>query len=110
MKGSGKTRWPLTILLALWIVPTFGFILPCSAQGEESGQVDDSLPVEIQYMAFRPARWEEKALTEVVNERRNEGGLAFVYYTNTSDKPVRLRDWFMNERESGHFRLAYDIA
>jgi len=105
-----KTCRHITLPLILCILHIFAFFSPCSAQGEGSGQADKGLPVEIQHLAFRPARWEEKALTEVVNERRNEGGLVFVYYTNTSDKPVRLREWFMNEREGGHFRLAYDIA
>lgn len=69
-----------------------------------------SLPVKILYMAYRPATWEEKALTEEVNEKRNLGGLVFVYYTNISDKPVGLRDWYLNRKESGFFRIAGDVA
>jgi hypothetical protein len=69
-----------------------------------------NFPIEVQYISLRPARWEEKALIEDVNEKRNLGGLILVYYKNVSDKPVTLREWYLNKRESGHFRLAGDIA
>jgi O-glycosyl hydrolase len=106
-----QTQNRLTYMVIIFLaVALAGCFTPISAQEEVSNQVNNRLPLEIQYMAYRPAVWEEKALTEVVNERRNMGGLIFVYYTNTSDKPVRLREWFMNGREAGHFRLAYDIA
>jgi len=108
--GSRETCCYMALQLAVCMLYLAGFLTPCTAQPEGSEEVNEGLPVEIQYMAFRPARWEEKALTEAVNERRNKGGLVFVYYTNTSDKPVRLREWFMNGREAGHFRLSYDIA
>ncbi len=68
------------------------------------------LPVRVSYIALRPARWETAALTEEVNEKKNLGGLVFVYYTNTSAQPVALREWYLNERESGHYRLSGDIA
>lgn len=77
------------------------------------GQGDDSasnLPVKVVYAAFRPAKWEEKAVIEAVNEKRNLGGLLFVYYKNTSDNPVPLREWYLGQRESGHFRLSGDVA
>jgi hypothetical protein len=91
----------MTLLLATLAA----LVSPGSAQESRS-----DLPLRIDYLALRPARWEEKALTEEVNEKRNRGGLVFVYYTNTSDKSVSLREWYLNSRESGHFRLAGDIA
>lgn len=85
--------------------------LPFSqGRGQQGDPRPGELPIQIRYVALRPARWEEKALTEIVNEKRNEGGLVFVYYTNTSDRPVALREWYLNDRESGHFRLAGDVA
>lgn len=80
------------------------------ARGQDGKPQPEALPIQIEYVALRPARWEEKALTEIVNEKRNEGGLVFVYYTNTSDRPVALREWYLNDRESGHYRLAGDVA
>lgn len=70
----------------------------------------ENLPIKVQYMALRPALWEEKTLIEEVNEKRNLGGLVFVYYTNVSDKPVGMREWYLNMRESGYYRLAGDVA
>jgi hypothetical protein len=69
-----------------------------------------SLPIQVQYMALRPAKWEEKALTEEVNEKRNVGGLVFVYYTNTTAAPVELREWYLNKKDNGYWRMAGDIA
>jgi hypothetical protein len=88
------------ICLVASIAPT------CSGQTP----VPSDLPVLVEHIVLRPARWEEHVLTEPVNERRNLGGLAFVYFRNQSDKTVSLREWYLNERESGHYRLAYDIA
>lgn len=81
-----------------------------AAQSQEGTSSPPALPIQVQYVALRPARWEESALTELVNEKLNLGGLAFVYYTNTSAKPVALREWYLNDRESGHYRLAGDVA
>jgi len=81
----------------------------CLTQADAQ-QTPNSYPVQVEYTAFRPAKWEESALTEETNEKRNKGGLVFIYYTNTSDQPVSLREWYINERESGHYRLAGDVA
>ena len=108
--GSGMICLHPALLLALFLSCIAGYFTPCSAQGEGSDLKNDRPPLEIRYMAYRPAVWEEKELMEEVNERRNKGGLVFVYYTNTSDNPVHLREWFMNGREAGNYRLAYDIA
>jgi hypothetical protein len=70
----------------------------------------EKLPVKVNYISFRPAKWEEKKLIEEVNENRNMGGLVFVYYTNSSDKPVKMREWNLNRYEAGHCRLAGTIA
>ncbi|MEY2905278.1 MAG: hypothetical protein RJA52_1294, partial [Bacteroidota bacterium] len=67
-------------------------------------------PLEVEYISLRPAKWEETVLIEEINEKRNEGGLVFIYYKNISDRPVNLREWYLNDRESGHFRLAGDVA
>lgn len=93
-------RFLLTLLLL-----TFTCLTQADAQ-----QTPNSYPVQVEYTAFRPAKWEESALTEETNEKRNKGGLVFIYYTNTSDQPVSLREWYINERESGHYRLAGDVA
>jgi hypothetical protein len=91
-----------TLLVLNWLVYT--------ALAQENKSERPEPPVKVQYLALRPALWEEKALIEEVNEKRNLGGLVFVYFTNTSDKPVGIREWYLNRRESGHFRLAGDVA
>lgn len=70
----------------------------------------NQFPIEVEYISLRPAKWEETALIEEINEKRNLGGLVFIYYKNKSKHPVHLREWYLNDRESGHFRLAGDIA
>lgn len=67
-------------------------------------------PLKVEYISLRPAKWEETVLTEEINEKRNLGGLAFIYYKNISDRPVSLREWYLNHRESGHYRLSGDVA
>jgi len=85
-------------------------VVGLTAFTQENKTNPDNFPVKVQYLALRPARWEENALIEEINEKRNKGGLVFVYYTNTSDKPLPLREWYLNKRESGHFRLSGDVA
>lgn len=85
-------------------------VMAVASFAKENRPVPGNLPIKVQYLAFRPAIWEEKALIEEINEKRNVGGLVFVYYTNTSGKAVSLREWYLNNRESGHFRLAGDVA
>ena len=86
------------------------FVLIGESIGQEPQSRPEEFPIKVQYVSLRPARWEEKALIEEINEKRNLGGLVLVYYKNVSDKPVHLREWYLNERESGHFRLAGDVA
>ncbi len=86
-----------------------GFVaLISQAKGSNPDYKD--YPIEVRYISYRPARWEENSLSEQVNEKRNLGELVFVYYKNISDTPVDLREWYINERESGHFRLSGDVA
>ncbi|MCY3998837.1 MAG: hypothetical protein OXE55_05725 [Flavobacteriaceae bacterium] len=70
----------------------------------------DDLPIKINYVTLRPAKWEEKVVVEEINERRNIGGLVLVYFTNTSDEPVRIRDWYVNLRSNGNLRLFGDVV
>lgn len=90
------------------------FVFSCLPKTTYSQEFSDAgksvLPIAVNYISFRPAAWEEKTIIEEVNEKRNQGGLMFVYYTNTSDQAVALREWYLNERESGHYRLAGDVA
>ncbi len=63
-----------------------------------------------EHIHYRPARYEMKNVTEPENERPNEGGLLFAYYTNTSDKPIRLAFWRANGKDESHWRLGGFIA
>ncbi|MCC5928810.1 MAG: hypothetical protein JJU28_06160 [Cyclobacteriaceae bacterium] len=68
------------------------------------------LPLMVEYIVLRPARWEDGRSNLEVEEKRNHGGLVFIYYTNVSDQAVSLSEWYLNDRESGQYRLAGDIA
>lgn len=62
------------------------------------------------YIAYRPAQYEDAQVTEPENERPNRGGLISVYYTNVSSKPVSLAFWRINRKDESHWRLGSSIA
>ena len=58
------------------------FVLIGESIGQEPQSRPEEFPIKVQYVSLRPARWEEKALIEEINEKRNLGGLVLVYYKN----------------------------
>lgn len=48
-------------------------------------------PLRVDYMSYRPAVWEKELVTEPEQDIPNQGGLIYLYFTNTSDQPVHLR-------------------
>ena len=70
----------------------------------------DHAPIQVNYMAYREAKWEEDFLREDVNERRNEGGLVYVYLTNTTSEPQYLRHWMINGYEDGYYKIAGKVV
>ena len=66
--------------------------------------------VAIDYVHYRPVKYETEKVVESQNEKPNKGGLVFVYCRNISDEPVRFRRWYLNRKESISYRLAGEIA
>ncbi|MBI5095584.1 MAG: hypothetical protein HZB26_24515 [Candidatus Hydrogenedentes bacterium] len=62
------------------------------------------------YVGYRAARWETGKVTEVENDRPNEGGLIQVYFTNISDKPVHVKFYQINGHDTSYWRLGGAMA
>ena len=68
-----------------------------------------SFPIKVSYVSYRPATCEEEALKEYENERRNLGGMVYIYLTNHSEETVSMRDWQLNGLESGNFKISNKV-
>lgn len=64
----------------------------------------------VEYVHYRPVRYETEKVREPQNERPNQGGLVFAYLKNTSGESVRMRAWHLNRRDDSHYRLGGSIA
>lgn len=95
LPGPGYVPLPL---LAIWICASVYAYPPFQ------------MPLAVEYVAFRPAIWEEEQVKEEIVEKRNQGGMVFIYYTNVSNQSVPLGEWYINDKESGFYRLSGDIA
>ena len=61
-------------------------------------------------MVGHQARWEKEKVNELGISRVNEGGMIYVYLTNTTDSGDNLRDWRLNERGNSSYRQDYRVA
>lgn len=68
------------------------------------------LPLKIEQLWYRPAKWETERVTEPVNEKPNRGGLIRVYFKNTADESIELRTWHANGKSASYHRQAGSIA
>ncbi len=69
-----------------------------------------SRSVEIEYISYRPVKYETEFLQEVANERPNQGGFITVYYRNVSEEQEQLRFWRANQEDESHWRLGGFLA
>ena len=81
-------------------------VFPCIGFGQYPG----TGKLEIDKVVFRPAQWEQEKVREERNERPNKGGLVFVYYTNTSDRPIRIARFIINRKDQGFYTQSGDMA
>jgi hypothetical protein len=91
----------------------FGVSSVVSAQTAQKGadaaaKTGDKLRIE--YVGYRPARYETAFLSEPSNERPNRGGLISVYFRNVSDGPLRLAFWRANGEDESYWRLGGFLA
>lgn len=66
--------------------------------------------IRFDYVGYRAARYETEQVHEVENERPNQGGVAYVYFTNVSKRPLDLRFWRLNGKDESHWRLGGSLA
>lgn len=69
-----------------------------------------SQKLKMDYVHYRPAKWESTKVVEYENEHPNEGGLLYFYLTNTSEIPVSLRYWRFNNRDESYWILNHCVA
>ncbi len=96
-------------------VPALLWTCAVLVAGEMSGwaqtsQVAGDSKLRVEYVHYRPAKWETTQVVEYENEHPNEGGLLYLYVTNTSPQPVSLRYWRYNNRDESYWVLNHCIA
>lgn len=64
----------------------------------------------LEYLLYRPARWEKDLVVEHENEFPNEGGMLCLYLRNNSDEPMSMRFWRANGQDESYWRLNHLIA
>ncbi len=100
-------RVPLAMMLCLSIS------LPVFAQSAQMGisRADrNAQKLRIDGVHYRAAVWEKEKITEFENEFTNQGGLVYVYFTNTSDQPVSLKFFRINNKDASYWRLNHFLA
>lgn len=104
---------PAIGLTTAFVLSSLSGASSCLAQTEQKG-IDRHAglreKLRVEYVHFRPARYETEAVTEIENERPNKGGLVFVYLRNVTDKPVRLAFYRVNGKDESHWLLGGFLA
>lgn len=85
-------------------------VLGQSAQVGADTKANVSQKLAVEYVHYRPARWDTEHITEYESEHPNQGGLLYFYVTNTSPEPVSLRFWRYNNRDESYWLLNHFIA
>ncbi len=94
-------------LVALILVGASAAQTPQRGASTEVGQ---RLPIRVDRIEYRPARWETEALREVEQDTPNRGGLVHVYLTNVSDRERSLRYYRLNDKDESHWLLGRFLA
>ena len=61
--------------------------------------------IRFEYLHYRPVEYEKHKVQENENVHPNKGGLIYVYYKNTSNKPITLAHWRWNNFDESVWRL-----
>lgn len=64
----------------------------------------------VEYVSYRPARWDTTHIKESEPDFPNQGGQVSVYFRNNSQKPMDLRFWRLNGQDESYWRLNRQIA
>jgi hypothetical protein len=101
----------LAAMLAVWACAgTWNAAVAQTAQKGADAAARTRHKVEVEYVHYRPARWEKEQFRESETEFPNQGGLAYVYLRNVSDKPVQLAFWRINGKDESYWRLNHITA
>ncbi len=101
-----RSLFASAVLACLLVPPLFAQ----TAQGGVRAQKSSPDKLRVEYVHYRPARWETERVQELVSEHPNRGGLVYIYYTNVSEEPVRLRYWRANGKDESYWRLNHFVA
>lgn len=97
------------LLLGIALLSTVDSVAQTAQVGaDRSARSRDKMTLE--YLHYRPARWEQEKVVEFENEFPNEGGLLYLYLRNTSDKNMSMRFWRANGQDESYWRLNHFIA
>ncbi len=86
------------------------FLCAQTAQVGAERQAKSTERIRVDYVHYRPARWEAEKVKEFESEITNKGGLVYVYFTNASDDPINLHFWRMNGYDESYWRLNHFVA
>lgn len=106
VSSTERVRTPL--LAGVLVVFALGAVAAAQDRSRQRRIRNPRLSVE--YVHYRPARYETERVREAQNERPNQGGLVFAYLKSISDEPVRIRSWYLNRRGDSYYRLGGSIA
>lgn len=97
-----------TLLLLTIFVPFIASAQTAQVGADREARGQERVAVE--YIHYRPAKWETEAITEFESEHPNEGGLIYAYLRNISADPIDLRFWRVNNNDESYYRLNHFIA
>lgn len=99
-------------ILASFCIP---FLLPAlasaqTAQVAAEARAAGDAKVRVDYVHYRPAKWDATHIKEAESDITNQGGLLYFYLTNVSDAPVHPRFWRYNNRDESFWLLNHLVA
>lgn len=90
----------------LFLIPNFHL----HAQTEQKGadrNARSRQKLAVEYVHYRPGKWEQEKVQEFESEHPYEGGMVYVYLRNTSEEPLNLAFWRVNNQDESYWRLNY---
>ncbi len=103
-------RYVLTLVL---VCGALGFSSLAAAQTAQVGaeaQAKGTEKIRVDYVHYRPAKWDTEHIKEAESDITNQGGLLYLYLTNASTSPVEPRFWRYNNRDESFWLLNHLVA
>lgn len=98
------------LILSCALMAGSGQTLAQTAQVGAEAQAAGASKVRLDYVHYRPAKWDSTHIKEAESDIMNQGGLLYFYLTNVSDAPVHPRFWRYNNRDESFWLLNHLIA